>query len=120
MRWLNTVGGLLVAACALVVLAVIGSTRVESAAEPAVAVPWSVMPAAVFGPPVTDSRSSLTPPDLPGVPPEVAATLGSSGYSTYATAAEVDRLLTPEVVATLESHGAVLVVPEPATTTIGR
>ncbi len=116
MRWLNTIAGLLVAASAIAVVQVINTTPVDSGAT---AQPLP-SPTAVFAPAMVESSPTGLAPDLPGVSPEVAAALGDSGYSVFADPADVDELLTPEVVRTLVTHGAILVVPEPDTANGGR
>ncbi|KAA3640652.1 MAG: hypothetical protein DWP92_02625 [Armatimonadetes bacterium] len=73
---------------------------------------------AVFTPTSAEPNSAGSGPELPGVSPEVAAALAGSGYSVFAEPADVAELLTPEIVQTLVSHGAILVVPEPDTVNV--
>lgn len=112
MRWLSALAGLLAAAFAIVVLQVINTAPIDTGAD----TQPLPRPTAVFAPATVEPSPAGLVPDLPGVPPEVAAVLGESGYSVFAQPAEVDTLLTPAVVQTLVSHGAILVVPEPDTT----
>jgi len=112
MRWFSTMTGLFAAGTALVVLLVINTASIT----PATHTQTPVVPTAVFTPSIIESTPLGIPGELPGVPNEVAAAIGASGYSTFVHSQDVDQLLTAEVVQTLMNHGAILVVPESGTT----
>lgn len=112
MRWLPTLTGLLATAAALIVLAAQPASPPESPSVQATVQAVEPAPSAVIVETPILATAQGTPDLLPGLPEAVAAVLGESGYAAFATDAEIRGSLSQEVVRTLVSNGAVLVVPE--------
>jgi hypothetical protein len=109
MKWLPAFTGICAAFAGLLVVVAPHPMVVESAP-----LPLAPEPTVVFAPEPVAATVTGTPELLPGLQPEVGAVLGQSGYASFATDAELSGVLTPEIVQTLVSHGAILVVPEPS------
>lgn len=112
MRWISALGGAIVTAAGVAVLASAMSTPAPSGAALSQAAPLAPPPPLVVAESTTTTTVSVTPA-VEGLDPSVADALSTLGYTDFAAEGDLLAQLPPSVVSALIEEGAVLVVEAP-------
>jgi alpha-acetolactate decarboxylase len=117
MRWLSTLGGLVVMALAITVMVNLDAAPAEQPTSASGEIIGVWLPEPAPPAPVAEAVAPVTPVDplqdagVGELDPALASVLASSGYTEFVTRSDLTATLDPNVVATLIDEGAVLLVP---------